>query len=88
MHVYLVHSKISRYDCPKCDEFKTQIKASLFKHLRDIHLLLPEEIPALIQSNYKVNVKRASNKVKPNVKKEMNQVNLLRMVYVFVQNYV
>ena len=53
-HVQHIHHQISRYDCPKCDEFKSQRKIPLVEHLVDVHGVPDSEADSLIKSNYKL----------------------------------
>ena len=54
-HVQHIHNQISRYDCPKCEEFKSQRKIPLVEHLVDVHGIPESEADSLIKSNYKLN---------------------------------
>ena len=49
-HVQVVHLKIFRYECPKCDDMKTQRKIHLVRHLKEAHEIEESEASTYIKS--------------------------------------
>ena len=43
-----------RYECPKCDKFKTQTKPQIVKHLMEEHDVLEEDINNLVKSKLRL----------------------------------
>ena len=53
-HVQIKHLKMFRYECPKCDKFKTQTKPQIVKHLMEEHDVLEEDINDLVKSKLRL----------------------------------
>lgn len=53
-HFLQIHSKIFRYTCSKCSEFKTHKRLALVQHLKEIHQVPESEMESMIKSNYRV----------------------------------
>ena len=53
-HVQIKHLKMFRYECPKCDKFKTQTKPQIVKHLMEEHDVLEENVSDLVQSKLRL----------------------------------
>ena len=53
-HVQIKHLKMFRYECPKCDKFKTQTKPQIVKHLMEEHDVLEEDINNLVKSKLRL----------------------------------
>ena len=53
-HVQIKHLKMFRYECPKCDKFKTQTKPQIVKHLMEEHDVLEENVNDLVKSKLRL----------------------------------
>ena len=53
-HVQSVHLKMYRYECPRCEKFKTQKRMYLIKHLNDEHDISEDEADTIIQSKLRL----------------------------------
>ena len=53
-HIQLVHLKLFRYECPKCDQFKHQRRKELAKHLIEEHDIPEEETSKYIKSKLRL----------------------------------
>ena len=53
-HVHQLHRQIFRYNCPKCQEFKSQRKIPLIEHLLAEHQIPEDAVESLIKSNYRL----------------------------------
>lgn len=53
-HVQIVHLKMFRYECPKCDQMKTQKRLHIVQHLIEVHNVAEAETASMITSKLRL----------------------------------